>query len=80
MQKRSSNPKDLNLLAAAIAADTTSESKYPTAPKPEKNPNAVALGRLGGVKGGTARARKLTPDRRRAIAEAAARARWQKPG
>ena len=40
------------------------------------NPHAAALGRLGGLKGGIARAAKLTPRRRRAIARAAANARW----
>jgi hypothetical protein len=40
------------------------------------NPHAAALGRLGGLKGGVARAAKLTARRRRAIARAAARARW----
>jgi hypothetical protein len=40
------------------------------------NPHAAALGRLGGIKGGPARAAKLTPRQRRAIARAAARARW----
>lgn len=47
-------------------------------PKPKKNPNAVALGRLGGRKGGRARAEKLTAKRRRDIAVKAARARWGK--
>ena len=42
------------------------------------NPHAAALGRLGGLKGGVARAAKLTPRRRRAIARTAARARWAK--
>ena len=41
-----------------------------------KNPNAVALGRLGGKKGGKARATKLTPERRREISKLAAEARW----
>jgi hypothetical protein len=41
-----------------------------------KNPHAVALGRLGGAKGGRARSVALTPERRRAIARAAAAARW----
>jgi hypothetical protein len=41
-----------------------------------KNPHAVALGRLGGAKGGHARSASLSPDRRRAIARAAAAARW----
>ena len=40
------------------------------------NANAVALGRLGGLRGGPARAAALTPKRRREIARAAARARW----
>jgi hypothetical protein len=42
------------------------------------NPHAAQLGRLGGLKGGPARAARLTPQRRRAIAKAAARARWGK--
>jgi hypothetical protein len=46
--------------------------------KTKKNPAAVALGRLGGLKGGKARARKLTPKQRSAIARRAAAARWQK--
>lgn len=46
--------------------------------KTKKNPAAVALGRLGGLKGGTARAQKLTPKRRSAIARKAAGARWSK--
>jgi hypothetical protein len=40
------------------------------------NPHAAALGRLGGLKGGPARAAKLSPRRRREIARGAARARW----
>jgi hypothetical protein len=46
---------------------------------PEKNPAAVALGRMGGLKGGKARAAKLTPAKRKAIAKKAAKARWAKP-
>ena len=46
-------------------------------PESEKNPAAVALGRLGGQKGGKARAEKLTPERRSEIARKAATARWQ---
>jgi hypothetical protein len=46
----------------------------------EPNPHAAALGRLGGLKGGPARAAALSPKRRRAIARAAARARWQRKG
>ena len=46
-------------------------------PNAGKNPAAVALGRLGGMKGGKARAEKLSPKKRRAIARNAARARWK---
>jgi hypothetical protein len=41
-----------------------------------KNPAAVALGRLGGLKGGKARAEKLSASKRKAIAKKAAQARW----
>jgi hypothetical protein len=44
----------------------------------ERNPHAAALGRLGGLRGGVARAAALSPRRRREIARAAARARWSK--
>jgi hypothetical protein len=43
-----------------------------------KNPHAVALGRLGGRKGGKARFEKLTPEQRKEIARKAAKARWSK--
>ena len=43
----------------------------------EKNPAAVALGKLGGAKGGAARAAKLSPKKRSAIAKKAARSRWR---
>lgn len=46
--------------------------------EPEKNPAAVALGRLGGLKGGKARAKKLTAAERSEIARKAAKARWKK--
>jgi hypothetical protein len=45
---------------------------------PAKNPHAVALGRLGGLKGGAARAAKLAPKKRSQIAAKAAKARWRK--
>jgi hypothetical protein len=86
MPKRSSkksNPADLNQLARAIVDDATDESGRPAgpteAPCHEKNPAAVALGKLGGKKGGPARAKKLSQERRKEIAEKAARARWSKP-
>lgn len=46
------------------------------APDAGKNPHAVALGRIGGQKGGVARAAKLSPQRRKQIAKLAARKRW----
>ena len=53
--------------------------KEKAAPPPQKNPHAVALGRLGGLKGGKSRAQSLTPARRKEIAQQAARSRWNKP-
>ena len=67
-------PKDKNQLAASIVALTTGQS----VPVLTKNPSAVALGRLGGLKGGKARAEKLSPARRKKIAQDAIKARWAK--
>lgn len=50
----------------------------PGTEQPAKNPHAQALGKLGGLKGGKARAKKLTPEQRREIAKKAAAARWKK--
>jgi len=66
---------DVNLIASKIVAETTESSG---SPKSEKNPAAVALGRLGGLKGGKARANKLSSERRKAIAQKAANTRWAK--
>lgn len=52
----------------------------PDAPADGKDPAAVALGRKGGLKGGKARAAKLTPEQRSAIAKKAAQSRWHKSG
>lgn len=71
MPKRSSNvPQDPNRLAAWIVRQTTQ------AVKEGKDPLAVELGRRGGLKGGKARAQKLSPGKRRKIARKAARVRW----
>ena len=68
----------MNQLASFIVDQAASEGK-PQEPKgPQKNPAAVELGRLGGKKGGKARAEKLTPEERKEIARKAARARWNK--
>lgn len=68
-------PADLNRLAASIVNDSTDEDK--TEPDDGKDPAAVALGRKGGLKGGKARAAKLSPERRSEIAKRAAAARWR---
>ena len=67
----------MNQLAADIVAEATGEppAAEPDEP-PTKNPHAAALGRLGGKKGGKARAAKLTAARRSEIARRAAIARW----
>jgi len=74
MPKRSSKPADVNRRAAAVVAEATSEE--PVDPYEGKNPAAVELGRLGGLKGGKARAEKLTAKQRVASARKAAKARW----
>jgi hypothetical protein len=72
-------PIDINLLAAQIVAESTGQIKEePSAPPDGKNPAAVALGRLGGLKGGKARKDKLSPERRKEIAQKAASTRWNK--
>lgn len=62
---------------ATSGAAPTNGPKKPVAP-PTKHPAAVALGRLGGLKGGPARAEALTPERRSEIARMAAQKRWGK--
>lgn len=88
MADRSSKarPRDPNQLAYRIVQEATGQvPKYdprseakPAKPDPSKNPHAVALGRLGGLKGGAARAAKLTPKKRSQIASKAAKKRWEK--
>lgn len=75
MTKR--RPTDPNQLAKSIVDQATGHTEEQPQVH-EKNPAAVALGRLGGKKGGPARAEKLTPDERREIAKKAASARWKK--
>lgn len=75
MPKRSSKrptPQDLNRLADRIVEEATKAGEKP------KDPLAVELGRRGGLKGGKARAEKLSPAQRKAIAKRAAAARWIK--
>ena len=84
MPKRSSKREDANQAAFRTLQEATGERpKTPAVPPPEppkgKNPAAVELGRLGGIKGGKARAAKLSPAKRKAIAKKAAKARWTTP-
>jgi hypothetical protein len=93
MQKKKL-PRDPNSLAARIVAMSTGQeppndlsamtgAQVGNPPivseEKEKNPAAVALGRLGGLKGGKARAAALSATRRKEIGRAAAKARWKKP-
>lgn len=73
---KSKRPRDINQLAASLVADATGEHKPDETP--QKNKAAVELGRLGGLKGGKARAEKLTPEQRSEIAKKAAKTRWEK--
>ena len=76
--KKKKRPSDINVLASQIVAEATQEEEPIQTPIKEKNPAAVALGRLGGLKGGKARAKKLSPERRKEIARKAAKIRWEK--
>ena len=70
---------DLNLLAKSIVDQaTTDEQLQQKALEEGKNPAAVSLGRLGGLKGGKARAKKLSAEQRADIARRAAQVRWHK--
>jgi len=72
---RKQGPEDVNEIAFRVVSGATGE-------KPEERPKnqaAVQLGRLGGLKGGKARAANLTPEQRSEIAQRAARVRWSRP-
>jgi hypothetical protein len=78
MPKRTSKKsRDVNELAAGIVEAATSDDA-PQYEELAKNPHAVALGRLGGKKGGAARGKKLSAKKRSDIARKAANTRWSK--
>lgn len=79
MPKRPRRPRDPNELAFQVFKEAIGEAP-PAQPEPEreKNPAAVALGKLGGKKGGKARAAKMTPEERAESARKAAEARWRR--
>ena len=72
---------DFSIHALRVVEEATKDKETMTVEEVRiegKNPNAVALGRLGGLKGGKARAQKLSPDQRKEIAQKAAKKRWGK--
>ena len=78
MPKRSSRPRDTNQLAKSIVDLATGSTPVEPQADDGKNPAAVALGRLGGLKGGKARAEALSKKKRAEIAKKAATTRWAK--
>jgi hypothetical protein len=77
LNRSSKRPRDVNALAKLIADVATGQAELLKTDE-GKDPAAVALGRKGGLKGGKARARTLTPAQRAEIARIAARARWKR--
>lgn len=75
MPKRPRRPRDPFQLAHQVFQEAIGEAPRPD-PDAGKNPAAVALGKLGGAKGGKARAARMTPEERRESARRAARLRW----
>jgi hypothetical protein len=79
-RSRKKRPRDANQLGKLIV--DISVGAVEDVPEPSKDdgkdPAAVSLGRRGGLKGGKARAAKLTPEQRSEAARKAVRARWQK--
>ena len=78
MAKKVKLPTDLNKKAFSIVQIATGETEETPNETQPKNEAAVALGRLGGLKGGKARAESMTPERRKEIARKAAAKRWNK--
>jgi hypothetical protein len=81
MPKKSASKRDFMEVGRAIVEQAIGEqmdgSPLPTPPRDDRNPHAVALGSMGGRKGGKARAKKLSARRRKAIAQKAGKSRWK---
>lgn len=75
--RSSKRPRDVNQLAARVVAEAV-DDEQPYDPDASKDPAAVALGRKGGLKGGKARAAKMTPEERSEAARRAAASRWSR--
>lgn len=80
MAKKPTRPRDANQLAKSIVDIATGEAKEEQVdPATDQlRAAAAALGRRGGLKGGKARAKKLSAKRRSEIAKKAAQSRWNK--
>jgi len=79
LNRSKKRPRDPNQLAYQVMLESTGQApKFEPPTEPAKNPAAVSLGRLGGLKGGKARAAKLSARKRRQIATKAAKTRWGK--
>ncbi len=78
--KHPKRPTDLSQWAKRVTDIVSGEveDREPTPEEQGKDPAAVALGRKGGLKGGKARAEKLTPKQRSSAAQKAAKARWER--
>jgi hypothetical protein len=77
MTKHPKRPHDLNQWAKHMVDIATGQAQDKS-PDEAKNPAAVALGKLGGLKGGKARAKALSAEERAGIARKAAQTRWKK--
>jgi hypothetical protein len=79
--RKKKRDSDFAITAFRVVQEATGQVEPEPKVEPEliegKNPHAVALGKLGGLKGGKARAAKLTPEQRKEIAQKAAHARWK---
>ncbi len=76
MAKRKKREHDFSVTAFRVVQEATGQTE--SEEKPVKEFDAKALGRKGGLKGGKARAQKVTPEQRTEIARIAASARWRK--
>ena len=77
--KRPRDPVELGKLIGDILTGQIEDIAGADPRDEGKNPATIELGRMGGLKGGRARADSLTPAQRKQIAQAAAKKRWAKP-